>query len=588
LQNIFKEFETFAQSTPLFTTSEIEEEIFMADKKIFDMLEFFFISKLNFLKIDDVQDIYNLKTIKKFDQIWNLLYEDNTSKARRIYEEVKDDLDYFHQLILQDIILTSEYNFKESIKITAEIIEKFPENFIGYLFQSITYFLMDNYENSIKVIENGLKKAPHYLLWCQKAQILIKNLRGLEILDKIDKEISKHPQKITLLRIKFMIHITHWDRLVINREYTAIVLDSAIKLDPNNTELLLLKSIYFILINKNKEAKRLLVDNIELSIFKRNPQIDIATFFIIIFSYVARGKFQKALKVVNQLNQFYPNHPISFLSKAFVLGYNIIYKFTSEELNLDPFLQLVNQAISYEKLKYNKIKFLTLQAAVLYGINQFERVIKTINTGIELAPDLYYIHYIKVYYLIIANRSNEVLNLIEDLVKKFPDFKYLLYDRKVLSLFKAKRYKEALKVADILIDFDPKNIEYLNNKVFILGYLGRKKEAIATAEKLIELNPKIGNSYDTFGEIYLIFGEYENAIKKFEESVKIEPSSDCLFITIIRLAYCYMKINNYEKANEYFEKGKNLAERMIPSKRKFFLQEAKCILEELKSMTENK
>ncbi|MFW9829120.1 MAG: hypothetical protein ACFFEY_16200 [Candidatus Thorarchaeota archaeon] len=586
LQNIFEEFETFIPSTALLTTGEIEEESYIVDKKIFDVLAFFYMSKLTFLKIEDIQDIYNLKTIKKFDQIWNLLYEDNALKARNIYEEIKDKLDYFHQLILQDIILTSEYNFKESIKITTEIIEKFPEYFIGYLFQSITYMTMDDFENSKKVIENGLNKAPHYLLLCQKAQILIKNSRGLEILDHIDKEISKHPKKIALYRIKFMIYITQYDHLGTNHEYPSIIFDSAIKLNPNDAELLLLKSIFHILINKNREAKKLLIHKIELNLFKRNPQIDIATFFILIFSYIARGKYHKALKRVNQLNEFYPNHPLSILSKAFVLGYNLIYKFDSKELNLDLFMQLIKQAIYCEKLKYNKIKFLTLQAVVLYGLNQFDRVIETINKGIELAPNLYYIHYIKIYYLIIANRTNEVLDLIDDLVEKFPDFKYILYDRKSLALFKAKRYEEALKIVDILIDYDPKNIDHLNNKVFILGYLRRKEEAKATAEKLIQLNPKIGNSYDTYGEICMLFGEFENAIEKFEESVRIEPSSDFRFITIIRLAFSYMKINNFEKAREYYEKGQNLAERMIPTKRKFFLQEAKCVLDELKALTE--
>ena len=76
------------------------------------------------------------------------------------------------------------------------------------------------------------------------------------------------------------------------------------------------------------------------------------------------------------------------------------------------------------------MKYLTLQASVFYGINQFEHVIETINRGFELAPDFYYIHYMKVNFLITTNRTDELLNLIVDLVGKFPDFKYILYERK--------------------------------------------------------------------------------------------------------------------------------------------------------------
>ncbi|NVM36629.1 MAG: hypothetical protein HWN81_13620 [Candidatus Lokiarchaeota archaeon] len=586
-QNIFEEFQTFIPSTTQTTTGELEENYYLIDKQIFDILEFFYVSKLNFLKTDDVQDIFNFRNVNVFDEISKLLYKDNTSKARALYEKAKGDLTYIHQLILQDAIVTSEHNYIESIKITSEIIKKYPKEFIGYLLQSISYFLMDNYEYSLEIIERGFKEAPNILLLCQKFQIFIKNHRGEEIINDIDEALSKYPHHNTLLRIKIILYLADWDNFVKSRDYSINLINSAIKVSPKDSELLLLKSIFYLLTNKYSDAKKFLINEINLNLFNKNPKIDIAAFFILICSYTACGKYHKALRIADQLNEIYPNHPISYLTKALVHGYNLIYKFNLEEPNLNTFFELINKTCSLEHHKYNKVKYLLLQAIVLYGIKQFDQVIETINNAIELLPNYYYLRHMKIYYLMIANRESEALELIEELVDKHPNLKNALFYQKVCVLFKIKRYDEALKINEELLKLYPERIEFINNKTMILGYLGKREEAIETAEKLIQLNPNISNSYDTYGDIYMKFQDYENAIKKFEEALKIESTSNITFYTWLRLGYCYKKIKNYEKAHKYFEIGKKLAERMIPSIREFYLPEAQKQLSELRSMMKN-
>ncbi|GAH83739.1 unnamed protein product, partial [marine sediment metagenome] len=55
---------------------------------------------------------------KYFNDIRKNLYKEKTSKARELYEINHQELDEINQLILKDLIVTAEHDFKESIKVT--------------------------------------------------------------------------------------------------------------------------------------------------------------------------------------------------------------------------------------------------------------------------------------------------------------------------------------------------------------------------------------------------------------------------------------------------------------------------------------
>ncbi|MFX1307947.1 MAG: tetratricopeptide repeat protein, partial [Promethearchaeota archaeon] len=145
-----------------------------------------------------------------------------------------------------------------------------------------------------------------------------------------------------------------------------------------------------------------------------------------------------------------------------------------------------------------------------------------------------------------------------------------------------KRYEESLKIIDELLKTHPNGIKLLNNKAIFLAFMGKKDEAIETAEYLISLNPNLGNSYDTYGEILMNFKDYENAIKKYEHALKIESLGGFTFQTCAKLGLCYQELKKYDQALKYFEKGKLLTERMIPSERELYLHKSEEYLSELK------
>ncbi|MFX0139144.1 MAG: tetratricopeptide repeat protein, partial [Candidatus Hodarchaeota archaeon] len=506
-----------------------------------------------------------MNKIGTYNKIVKALFKNKVSKAMEIYQNISNKLKTINQLILKDIIVTADNNLIDSIKITNEIIEKYPDDFIGYLLQSITYFLMDNYERSLEIIEKALEVAPNVLLTCQKAQIFIRMFRGDEALDLIEDNLIKYPGNSTLLRIKYILYIMHWMSLVKDYNNPLNVISQLIDLNPNDQEILLLKSLYYCEINKYKEAKRLITEEIELNNFKKNPKIDTIAYFILAYSYLARGKFEKSLETANLVLTLYPDHPLSFLTKALVFGYNLIHRFTFKELNIVTFTELIELTISFDPIKYNKTRYLQLQAYILNGLGKYDESINSIDRAIKLVPTLIPLYITKTYLLLISKREAEALNWIIKLLVSYPSLKKNLMKQKSYIHVLLKQYDEGLKVVDEAIELFSNDTDFINDKAMILGYLGRREEAIKTAEYLISLYPKYGNSYDTYGELLMALGEYENAIEKFKEALNLEPTGWFAVATCLKMGECFKELENMEKALEYYEKGKKLTEKMHPS-----------------------
>ncbi|GAH93303.1 unnamed protein product, partial [marine sediment metagenome] len=123
------------------------------------------------------------------------------------------------------------------------ILNKFPDQFIGYLLQSLSFFLMDDYDKASEIVDVGLEKAPNILLLCQQAQIYIKKNDWESALKIINDQLAINPDNTFLLRSKFWIDINEWRYGIKDSKATLERIDSAIKLNPDDKELLILKSL---------------------------------------------------------------------------------------------------------------------------------------------------------------------------------------------------------------------------------------------------------------------------------------------------------------------------------------------------------
>ncbi|MFX1593906.1 MAG: tetratricopeptide repeat protein [Promethearchaeota archaeon] len=580
-QNIFEEFQTFEPANVILAEEE-DEYHYAIDYSIFTVLNTTHLSKLYYISTKEVQETYYLNKIDLFKKIVNALYKRKVSKAKELYQNSISKLKTLNQLIIKDIITSSNRKFEYSLEITNEIIKNYPEEFIGYLLQSLTLFSMDEYEKSLEIVEKGIEITPHVLLTCQKALILMRLFQVEKALEIIDELLPQHPDNIVLLKTKYIIYITHWMTLVKDYNMPLEVIDHLLTINPTDQEFLLLKSLYYCNVHKYKEAKKLIIEEIDTKHFKKNPRIDTEAYFILAFSYLARGKFNKALEKANTVLTLYPDHPISLLTKALVLGYNLIYKFTFKEPNIDTFTELVKLAFSFDPIRYDKTKYLLFQAHIFNGLGQFDKAIESIDKAIELVPTLYSLYTRKTYLLLTSKRETEAMELIDNLTDSYPSLKRNLLLQKSFALVMLKQYEKALKIVDNALEIYPKDANLLNNKAIILGYLKRRDEAIETAEELVSLVPNYGNTYDTYGEVLMSFKEYDKAIEKLQIALNLEPTGWFAFHTRLKMGKCFKNLGKFKEALAYYEKGKKFTEKIHPSEREHYLNKAEKLISEIK------
>ena len=569
------------------------------DPNIFRALEIFYLTKQDFFVSIEFRKVYfkpkNQKYLEKFEK---LLVQGKISKARNFLDENISSFNELEKEILKDLLISSQKNIDESIKITGRIIEKHSEEPVGYLFQSLTYFEMNELEKALDIVEMGLNIKPNIYLTCLKVQILVKKYDTRKALQILDDALSENPNNFFLLRSKSVALLTRIKTYPLSPYDEPLnLIDAAIKLNPTNPELKVLKAIILCTIQRHKQAKRLLYKEIDFNPFNKNIRINTAAYLILAFSYLARGKFQKALDICHQVLVHYSEHPISYLTKALVLGYNIIYKFT-EKPNLDAFLGMLDMTISLDSNLSHQSRFNQLKSHIFQEMESNEEALIAIEDGIALNPDDFSFNNNKINILIRTKKFEDALELISKLEEKFPYMeKELIAYKSYIHYFKGDFFN-ALKTLEGVRDFKPEDAILINNKALCFAEVAlaleregkkeeanrNKEEAIKTAKKLLEINPNEGNFRDSFGEIFMLFKEYEAAIKEFEEALKLEPHSCFTFQTIIKMGNCYKELGNYDKAIELFERGKVFTERMLPGDRELFSYKADEYLEEIKKL----
>ena len=194
---------------------------------------------------------------------------------------------------------------------------------------------------------------------------------------------------------------------------------------------------------------------------------------------------------------------------------------------------------------------------------QFEDKIKEIDKEIKINPNNYELYNSKIRILLYFNQYTKVLMIIEEMMELFPEKEIDLMIKKAYTLKKDKNLKEGLEIIEELLVKYPKNKSLQNYKAYWLSYLGRKQEAVQILQKLLKSEPEKGIYHDTYGEILIIFKEYEKAIKQFEKAIEINSNDWFIYQTYIKIGICYAALDNSELAIKNLKIGKELTRRII-------------------------
>ena len=575
------------------------EDNYSLHKILFEALDIIYLSKLDFVSERQFEEEYvSDKNLELFRKIVSKLSRYKIAKAKKVLKAESKFFNTYENMILEALINSLENEFETSIIKSEELISQKPEFYVGYLFKALDLFKLNEFEKALKIVEEGLTNSNHYSLQCVKAQILIKIAKTKEALKIIEKELEKDPKNVFFLRTKFIILSTDegcWGECAAR---PLDIIDDIITLRPDDKSLYVLKTAALCVMQKYKDVKKLLNEQVNLSLVTKNPRINTAAFFILAYSYIARGKFEKALKKGDEVILQYEDHPLSYFTKALAIGYSLIYNKELTDISEDDFLDMINKAISLDFIKFRQAKYYVLMSDVFIETRGMKAAIDTIDKAISLDSSNMGILELKMKLLMMDNRSDDALALVDNLYKnKFINKKDSTKIRSFLIYVKAdqtkdneermKLIKKSFKELEPIIDENQEDIGILNNLTILYALLGQKEEAIRAAETMTKLNPNDGNLFDSYGEALMLLGEYEKAIIKFERALKIDKKGWFAFQTYLKMGTCYEKLLDLDKAEANYLKGQELTKKMHPIKKDMYFYKASEKLDGLKKLKED-
>jgi len=574
-QNVFEVIQSFDTSETASTMKKPvdSEAYYFLHNRIFDTLDIFYLTKINFIRTSQFKKTYFPKNSEFLTKIEHKLAKGKLSKVNDLLTENLKNLSDIELLLLKDLFYTYNGELEDSLELTEEIIKKHPEEYVGYLFQSITYFFMGKFNRAFETIESGLSRTYNVSLIAQKAQLLI-SLDHDKALSVVEEALADYPDNFLLKRTKFLCNLTDKECCVKSIDEPLEYINSLIEANPKDLELSVMKALLYTVTNNYKEGKDWIKQVVEFNLLKHNPRVDTAAYLILAFSYLARGKFEKALDIVNKVRFHYANHPLSHIITGLVHGFNIVYKFDASKADKKLFVEEFESAISMEPSEKQLSRYSQLYSYILNETNGTEDALVEIEKAIELSPDHYDIYVTKLFIsLANDNMKDEVMVFIEEMMEKFPQQRKSLYQLRGFTYYAMGKDLEVIKTLGEALDLYPDSPGLLNNRSISLSNVGRYDEAIETIDKAIELDPLDANLYDTYGEVLMISKNYKGAIEKFTQALEANPRGWFAFHTFLKLAKSYKHLGMRDEASTCYAKAQILTEKVIPGKRKLYVDQ---------------
>jgi len=197
-----------------------------------------------------------------------------------------------------------------------------------------------------------------------------------------------------------------------------------------------------------------------------------------------------------------------------------------------------------------------------YLDDHFKEELKEIDKKIKLNPRNIDSYNSKVRILMYYDQYPEVLNVLDDILEIFPENEKDIKLKKASVLKKMRNIKGGLKIINELVKIYSEDNDLLSYKAYWFQYLNKKEEAFEIMEKLTKIEPERGIYHDTYGEILMNFGHYDNAIKEFSRAIEIESEGNFVYQTYIKSGICYKELENYDLAVENINKGKELSNKV--------------------------
>ncbi len=150
---------------------------------------------------------------------------------------------------------------------------------------------------------------------------------------------------------------------------------------------------------------------------------------------------------------------------------------------------------------------------------------------------------------VFQNKLNEAIEILEEVLKNYPHeyIPYILF----INIYNLKLLQPVKAIEKLLygIKKNPTDKLLLNSLAYSYATLNKRSEAFNTIKKYISLAPAEPNPYDTQGDLYVWFKNYDSSIISYQKSLSLRKD----FASAEKLG-CFAVLNkNYNDASEYFQ-----------------------------------
>jgi len=264
------------------------------------------------------------------------------------------------------------------------------------------------------------------------------------------------------------------------------------------------------------------------------------------------GDFEKALMEYDKAISINPNNYFYYGAKSALLC-DMVHRYEDALITVNKGLEINDKV---KRLIQNKFIILLKMSN---NDKNLQEVLNEINKLIRDESEFSKFFGLKSKVLYDLGKKNEAKVSMEKAIKLDPKeiFNYQIQFQNLEGLYS---HEETLTLLEQALQSNQDNLALLNSKLYTLARLNKEREALITAEKLLKIDPKEGNSYDSYGEVLLMFKKYDKALEMLNKAIEIDPNATYIHETYTKIGECLLKMGNYDKALENLGKGKKFAE----------------------------
>lgn len=117
------------------------------------------------------------------------------------------------------------------------------------------------------------------------------------------------------------------------------------------------------------------------------------------------------------------------------------------------------------------------------------------------------------------------------------------------------KHKEAIRIYKEAIQVNPENFKAYLNLSGVYERLGKNKEQLKIIDKAISIDSEREEAWIFKGFSLQHLERYEEAITAFKQGINLNPNNPKLMIPLLQMGQCYDKLGNYQEAKKAFNES---------------------------------